>query len=90
VELGLNMSDTKTPEAEPAWLDPSNDRKTPYSDAELDIFTDDFIARLGDTSAWQDLVQDVGEIKARQILRERLAAQDERSLVNWDPVGLPN
>ena len=28
-------------EDEPSWIDPSNDRKTPYSDAELARLTDD-------------------------------------------------
>ena len=35
--------------AEPAWLDPLNDRKTPYTDAELDRLTDDHIAMMADS-----------------------------------------
>ena len=47
--------------SEPAWLDPRNDRKTPFTDAELDALADDFIARMADTQAWQGLVAKVGE-----------------------------
>ena len=72
---------------EPSWLDPSNDHNTPYSDAELDVFVEDFIARMADTKAWQDLVRDVGEEQARQILKERMATQDSNSLINWEPDG---
>jgi hypothetical protein len=45
---------------EPFWLNPSNERKIPYSDAELDRLTDDKIAMLADTPAWRNLVADVG------------------------------
>jgi hypothetical protein len=64
---------------EPSWLDPSNDRKTPYSDAELD--------RLADTSAWRYLVADGGTQRAREIVKLRLAGRDPNSLVNWNPSG---
>ena len=43
------MEDEPSKSSELAWLDPSNDRKTPYSDAELDRLTDDQIAMLADT-----------------------------------------
>ena len=43
------MEDEPSTSSAPAWLDPSNDRKTPYSDAELDRLTDDQIAMLADT-----------------------------------------
>ena len=33
--------------SEPSWLD-RNDRKTPFTDAELDVLADDFIARLAE------------------------------------------
>ena len=81
------MKKTEKSKLEPSWLDPNNDRKTPYSDAELDVFVEDFIARMADTKAWQDLVRDVGEEQARQILKERMATQDSNSLINWEPDG---
>lgn len=33
--------------SEPDWVNPANDRKTPYSDEEIDRFVDDFILGLG-------------------------------------------
>ena len=73
--------------SEPSWLDPRNDRKTPFSDAELDLLANDFIAGMADTQAWQTLVAEYGEEQARKVLKERLAAQDANSLINWRPVG---
>ena len=82
-----DMDEKRPSTSEPPWLDPRNDRKTPYSDAELDMLTGDLILGLADTMAWQDLVAEVGEQQARQVVRQRLAAQDENSLINWLPVG---
>ena len=45
------MKEKKPTNSEPDWLDPRNDRKTPFSDAELDVLADDFIARMADTEA---------------------------------------
>ena len=73
--------------SEPSWLDPHNDRKTPFTDAELDILADDFIARMADTQAWQDLVAAGGEQQAKAVVKQRLSAQDANSLINWQPDG---
>jgi hypothetical protein len=81
------MEDAPSKDPEPAWLDPSNHRTTPDSDAELDRLTDDQIAMLADTSAWRNLVADVGSQRAREIVKLRLAARDPNSLVNWQPAG---
>lgn len=75
---------------EPEWINPSNDRKTPYTDEELELFVTDFIANMADVQAWNDLIKDVGEKKARQILKERFMARDDKNLVNWDPDGPAN
>ena len=72
---------------EPSWLDPRNDRKTPYTDAELDRFTDDHIAMMANMPAWRDLVAEVGKQRAREVVKQRLAAQDANSLINWRPDG---
>ena len=65
-----------TPTAsEPSWLDPRTDRKTPFTDAELDVLADDFIARMADTQAWRELVADLGAPKAKSVVKQRLAAQ---------------
>ena len=75
----------QTPTAsEPSWLD-RNDRKTPFTDAELDVLADDFIARMAETQAWHDLVAEVGKQRAKDVVKERLAAQDANSLINWQP-----
>ena len=34
------MKKTTLTDFEPAWLDPRNDRKTPYSDVELEVLAD--------------------------------------------------
>ena len=81
------MKDKKQTSAEPSWLDPRNDRKTPFTDAELDVLADDFIARMADTQTWQDLVAEVGEQQAREVVKQRLSSQDPNSLINWQPDG---
>ncbi len=73
------MKDEPSTRFEPAWLDPSNDRKTPYSEAELDGLTDDQIALLADMPAWRNLVADVGTQRAREIVKLRLAGRDPNS-----------
>lgn len=75
---------------EPDWVDPSSDRKTPYSDEELERFVTDFIADMADVPAWSGLVRDLGEKRARAILKKGFQAQDERNLANWDPDGPAN
>ncbi len=75
---------------EPEWLNSTKDRKVPYTDEQVALFVDGFVESNSDVQAWIDLVQDVGDTKARQILKERFLAQDEHSLVNWTPFGLPN
>jgi hypothetical protein len=44
------------PTSESDWLNPASDRKTPYTDAELDTLAADFIAMNSDTAAWRKLV----------------------------------
>ena len=72
-ELEPDMRKTRT-SSEPSWLDPRNDRKTPFTDAELDVLADDFIARMADTQAWQDLVAEVGEQQAREVVKQRFGS----------------
>lgn len=75
---------------EPDWVDPDHDRKTPYRDEELERFVTDFIADMVDVPAWSDLVRDVGEERARTILKKGFQARDEKNLANWDPDGTAN
>lgn len=81
------MEDERSKSSEPSWLDPRNDRKTPYSDAELDRLSDDQIAMLADTPACRNLVANVGKQRTRKTAKERLASRDPNSLVNWRPGG---
>ncbi len=80
---------TNTP-AEPDWLNPANDRKTPYKDAELDTFAMDFIAMNRDVPVWRNLIAKVGEQEAIAVARQRLAACDPRSLLNLTPISPVN
>ena len=84
---GQDMEDDLQISSEPTWLDPRNDRKTPYTDAKLDVLANDFITGMADTMAWQDLVAEVGEPRTCAILKQRLAGQDPNSLINWRPGG---
>ena len=73
--------------SEPVWLDPRDDRKIPYTDAELDRLTDDQIAMLSDTVAWRDLVAAFGKQRAWETVKQRLAGRDPNSLIKWEPGG---
>lgn len=86
-QIGHDMTDKRGPAAVPDWLNPANDRKTPYTEAELDTLAADFIAMNGDTPAWRTLVAKVGEQEAVAEVKKRLAARDPRSLINLKPVG---
>lgn len=61
----------------PSWIDDSNDRTTPYTDEELDLFTEGFKEGMSDTPAWKELVRRVGEKEALRIVR--------RGFMNMDP-----
>jgi hypothetical protein len=69
-ELQWDMKEKTRTSSEPSWLDPRNDRKAPFMDAELDVLADDFIARMADTQAWQDLVAKVGQQQAKEALKQ--------------------
>ena len=76
--------------SEPTWLDPRNDRKTPFTDAELDVLVDDFIANMADTRAWQDLAADVGARNARLVVKRRLEEMDPNSFIKRHSNRQPN
>lgn len=81
------MSSKARDENEPDWLNPANDRETPYTDAELDRLAADFLAMNKDVAVWKTLITKVGEHEALAVAKERLAARDPRSLINWPPSG---
>ena len=61
---------------EPDWLDPKNDRKTPYTDEEIEMFVDGFIE--GHPEEFKQLESDDGPNTARVILRKRFREMDPR------------
>lgn len=63
----------------PSWMDASSDRTTPYTEKELDDLVDGALNGIQDTTAWQDLVDQVGEAGAAAILRSRLIMRDENA-----------
>ena len=73
--------------SEPDWLNPANDRKTPFTDAELDRLASDFLAMNKDVAVWKTLIVKVGELEALAVVKQRLAARDLNSLINWRPSG---
>ena len=73
--------------SEPDWLNPANDRRTPFTDAELDRLASDFLAVNRDVAIWKDLIARVGELEALTVVKQRLAARDTNSLISWRPVG---
>jgi len=71
---------------EPEWMNPANDRKTPYTDEELDEFVDGFIQGL-DEAEWSALKVRFGEDEARKNIKAGFIANDERNLINRVPKG---
>ena len=79
-----NGSDNK-----PDWMNPANDRKTPYTEDEIDTFVEDFILGL-DEQEWLSITSEHGEEKAREKIRSAFVNMDENSLVNITPKGSVN
>ena len=69
----------------PDWLNPANDRKTPYTNAELELFVDGFIE--GFDVEWEDLKLKFGESIARQKIKDGFIAKDANNLLNIEPDG---
>jgi hypothetical protein len=68
---------------EPDWMNPANDRKTPYTDEELELFVDGFIEGFKDE--WKDLKSKFGELMARRRIKDGFIANDENNLLNIEP-----
>ena len=75
-------------ENEPDRLNPANDRRTPYTDAELDRLATDFLAMNKDVAVWKALIARVGELEALAVVKQKFAARDLNSLINWRTRGL--
>jgi hypothetical protein len=74
---------------EPDWINPANDRKTPYTDEEIGVFVEGFIIGLDDKE-WADIKRKYGEEEARKIIRVSMVDRDERNLINLTPKGSIN
>ena len=71
---------------EPDWLNPTRDRKTPYTEEEIERFVEDFILGLDD-KAWSSMNSALGEENAKARIRAGFIKQDERNLTNITPKG---
>ena len=65
---------------EPAWLDPANDRKTPYTEEELNLFVEGFINDNEDV--WDALVEKQGRNSAIETIKNSFRKKDERHIAN--------
>ena len=84
----MNNSDNRSDE-KPDWMNPANDRKTPYTEEEIDTFVEDFILGL-DEQEWLSITAQHGEEKAREKIRTAFVNMDENSLANMRPKGSVN
>ena len=79
----------KVSDKEPDWMDPANDRKTHFTEEELDTFVEGFILGLDDQE-WLSMKSQHGEQKAREIIRAAIGKRDENNLANMTPKGSVN
>ena len=79
----------KASDTEPDWMNPANDRKTPFTEEELDTFVEGFILGLDDQE-WLSMKSQYGEQKAREIIRAAIGKRDENNLANLEPKGSVN
>ena len=84
----MTESDNAT-DKEPDWLNPANERKSPYTEAEIGLFVEDFIRGLDD-SEWDKIKSEYGEENARERLRTAMRGMDANNLANMNPVGSIN
>jgi len=84
----MNKNDNGSDE-EPDWINPANDRKTPFTEEEIDTFLEDFILDL-DEQEWLSITAEHGEDKARELIKTAFVTMDENNLVNMPPKGSVN
>ncbi len=81
-----NKQDQERPDDwEPDWLNPANDRKTPYTEDELKEFAQGFMDSMSDTNAVKSLVKEVGKEDAENIVKENIEKEDKNNLCNLTP-----
>ena len=66
------MEQKKNDVKEPEWLDPKNDRQTPYTEEELDLFVDGIIENMQDIEKLNITIQEEGIIETRKRLKEAI------------------
>jgi len=72
---------------EPPWMNPANDRKTPYSEEELDEFAEGFVSSMSDVAKVKDMIEQDGIEKVKEIVKECFRKQDERNLIKMTVKG---
>lgn len=80
------IDDENITDKEPDWMNSANDRKTPYTEAELDVFVEGFILGLDDYE-WTAMKSEFGEAKAKERIKAGIIKMDENNLVNLTPKG---
>jgi len=70
---------------EPDWMNPANDRKTPYTEDELKLISQGFMESMSDTNAVRSLVKKVGKEKAEKIVKTIFEKEDNNNLNNLTP-----
>ena len=83
VENGRNKDDL------PDWINPANDRKSPYTEKEIDDFVEGFIFGLDDRE-WLAMTSKLGEEEARERIRAGIIKIDANNLINITPSGMIN
>jgi hypothetical protein len=74
----MNGNDNKF-DKEPSWMNPENDRKTPYTDQEINMFVDGFIDDLSNQE-WSALKSNFGEKSARESIKMGFINMDGNNL----------
>ena len=81
----MNKKDNDS-DIEPDWMNPSNDRKSPYTEEEIDILVEGFVFTLNDKD-WLAMKSELGEEKAREKIKAGIVKMDERNLINISTKG---
>ena len=68
-------------------MNPANDRKTPYTEAELEEFAEGFISSMSDTAKLKSMIEQDGIEKVKETLKDSFRKQDERNLMNMSVKG---
>lgn len=67
---------------EPPWLNPANDRQTPYTEEELELVAEGFIASMSDTEKLKSMIENEGIDKVKEIVKDQFRKRDENNLIN--------